>query len=75
MGVGPMQTANRQTEPLGLFSEKPRPRLYERVIEALCVHHDSRRTERAYLGWIRRLILFHRTRHTAPAKKKTKAPT
>ena len=58
-----MQTASRHIEPLGLFSGKPRPRLYDRVIEVLRVHHDSLRTERAYVGWIRRFILFHRPRH------------
>ena len=30
-----MPTASQSTEPLGLFSEKPRPRLYDRVIEVL----------------------------------------
>ncbi len=58
-----MQTASQPTEPLGLFSGKPRPRLYDSVIEVLRVHHDGLRTERAYLHWIRRFILFHRPRH------------
>jgi hypothetical protein len=30
-----MQTASKQAEPLGLFSAKPRPRLYDSVIEVL----------------------------------------
>ncbi len=46
------------TEPLGLFSGKPRPRLYDSIIEVLRVHHYSLRTERAYLHWIRRFILL-----------------
>ena len=29
--VGTMATANQQTEPLGLFSGKPTPRLYDAV--------------------------------------------
>ena len=58
-----MQTASQHIEPLGLFSEKPKPRLYDRVIEVLRVHRYSRRTEQAYVGWIRRFILFHRPRH------------
>jgi len=71
-----MQTANRQTKLLGLFSERPRPRLYDRVIEVLRVHHDSRRTERADLGWIRRFILFHRPRHPREfAAFRRKAPS
>src|SRR5207237_6592723 len=32
---------------------------------ALRVRHYSRRTERAYLGWIRRYIVFHAKRHPA----------
>ena len=37
-----MQTVSQPTEPLGLFSGKPRPRLYDSVIEALRVHHYTR---------------------------------
>jgi Phage integrase, N-terminal SAM-like domain len=33
------------------------------------VRHYSRRTERAYVGWIRRYILFHRKRHPAEMGK------
>ena len=58
-----MQTASQPVEPLGLFSEKLRPRLYDSVVEVLRAHHYSLRTERAYVGWIRRFILFHRPRH------------
>jgi Phage integrase, N-terminal SAM-like domain len=29
------------------------------------VRHYSRRTERAYVGWIRRYVLFHGKRHPA----------
>jgi hypothetical protein len=35
----------------------------DRVREALRVRHYSLRTERAYLGWIKRYILFHGKRH------------
>jgi integrase len=41
------------------------PRLLDRVREALRLRHYSRRTERAYVGWIRRYILFHGKRHPA----------
>ena len=60
-----MQTASQHIEPLGLFSEKPKPRLYDRVIEVLRVHRYSRRTEQAYVGWIRRFLEFHHGRHPA----------
>lgn len=38
-------------------------RLLDRVREAIRVRHYSRRTEKAYLGWIRRYVLFHGKRH------------
>jgi len=49
--------------PLGLFPDTPAPRLYGRVVEGLRVHHYSRRTEEAYIHWIRRFIEFHQHRH------------
>jgi integron integrase len=39
------------------------PRLLDRVRESLRVRHLSLRTEKAYLHWIRRYILFHGKRH------------
>jgi integron integrase len=39
------------------------PRLIERVRTALRTRHYSARTETAYVGWIRRFILFHGKRH------------
>src|SRR5262245_4713279 len=42
-----------------------KPRLLDMVRDAIRVRHYSRRTERAYLGWIRRYILFHDKRHPA----------
>jgi integron integrase len=41
------------------------PRLLDRVREALRVRHYSRRTEEAYVAWIRRYIVFHGKRHPA----------
>jgi len=47
-------------------SRPPRPpRLFDRVREAARVRHCSRRTERAYLAWIRRFIFFYGKRHPA----------
>jgi hypothetical protein len=42
-----------------------KPRLLDAVREAIRLRHYSRRTERAYVGWIRRYILFHGKRHPA----------
>ena len=39
------------------------PRLLDRVRAAIRLRHYSRRTERAYVSWIRRFILFHGKRH------------
>ena len=41
----------------------PPPKLMDRVRQAIRLRHYSRRTEEAYLGWIRRFILFHGKRH------------
>ena len=42
-----------------------RPRLLDRVRDALRARHYSRRTEDAYVAWIRRYIIFHGKRHPA----------
>jgi integron integrase len=39
------------------------PRLFDRVRSAMRLRHMSRRTEEAYLGWIRRYVRFHGVRH------------
>lgn len=45
-------------------AESPRPKkLLDQVTERLRLKHYSRRTEEAYLAWIRRYILFHQKRH------------
>jgi integron integrase len=58
-----MPTPAAANQPLGLFADRPQPRLYDRVVEVLRVAHYSRRTEHAYVGWIRRFLEFHRGRH------------
>jgi len=39
------------------------PKLLDRVRQAIRVRHYSRRTEKSYVGWCRRFILFHGKRH------------
>jgi len=56
-------TTQQRRPPLGLFADKPVPRLYDRIVEVLRVRHYSRRTEDAYVHWIRRYIEFHGRRH------------
>jgi hypothetical protein len=41
----------------------PRPRLFDVVRDRMRVKHYSLRTERTYLQWMRRFILFHGRRH------------
>jgi integron integrase len=53
--------AVRETGPVGT----PKPRLLDRVRAAVRARHYSRRTEKAYVHWIRRYIVFHGKRHPA----------
>jgi integrase-like protein len=47
-------------------SERPQPaKLLDPVRSAIRTRHYSLRTEEAYVGWIRRFILFHNKRHPA----------
>src|SRR5262245_21726483 len=39
------------------------PRLLDQVRDTIRSRHYSRRTEKSYVAWIRRYILFHRKRH------------
>ena len=43
----------------------PKPRLLDRVRAAIRARHYSRRTEKAYVHWIKRYIFFHSKRHPA----------
>jgi len=49
----------------GPASVPPKPKLLDRVRDAIRTRHYSYRTEEAYVGWIRRFILFHQKRHPA----------
>ncbi len=48
----------------------PKPRLLDQVRGAIRTLHYSRRTEKAYIGWIRRYIFFHKKRHPAEMGEK-----
>jgi hypothetical protein len=47
------------------MSEVGKPWLLEQVRSAIRLRHYSPRTEEAYVGWIRRFIVFHGKRHPA----------
>jgi len=59
--AAPRLLAVRETGPAG----PAKPRLLDRVREAIRTRHYSRRTEKAYVHWIRRFIFFHDKRHPA----------
>ena len=44
-------------------SETAKPKFLDQVRTILRARHYSLRTEEAYLGWMRRFILFHGKRH------------
>ena len=52
-------------ENAGPKEARPTPKLLDRLREAIRLRHYGRRTEEAYVGWVRRYILFHDKRHPA----------
>ena len=42
-----------------------KPKLLDRLCEALRSRHYSRRTEQSYCHWVKRFIFFHNKRHPA----------
>jgi len=46
-----------------LFQGQSAPRLYARVVEVLRARHYGRRTEKAYVHWIGRFLVFHNGKH------------
>jgi|KBSSwiStaDraftv2_1062776.scaffolds.fasta_scaffold11910_4 integron integrase len=65
--VYPVEASNASTRTVreSVPPVLPKPRLLDRVREALRVRHYSRRTEEVYVAWIRRYIFFHGKRHPA----------
>jgi integron integrase len=47
----------------------PKPKLLDQVRQRIRAKHQSVRTERAYVFWIKRFILFHNKRHPAEMGK------
>lgn len=59
---GTMESA-AAAQPYITRGEQGEPRLLDRVRDAMRVRHMSLRTEKTYVQWIRRFILFHGKRH------------
>src|SRR4030095_11054740 len=55
--------ANNPAAPSPEAPSSDSPRLLDRVRAAVRMRHYSRKTEKTYVGWIRRFILFHGKRH------------
>ena len=53
------------TATLVVCETAPKPRLLDRVRQAIEARHYGRRTEKAYVHWIKRYIFFHGKRHPA----------
>jgi integron integrase len=47
----------------GVRADPAKPKLLQHVRDAIRARHYARRTERAYVGWVRRFIIFHGKRH------------
>ncbi len=64
--LGAVRYPQTQAVPLVVCESIPRPpKLLDRVREANRLRHGSRSTEKSYVGWIRRYILFHGKRRPA----------
>jgi hypothetical protein len=45
------------------MEERPKKKLLDQVRDVIRLKHYSIRTEKAYINWIRRYILFHNKQH------------
>jgi integron integrase len=61
--IVPISAPARLEPSQSLELRRPQPRLLDLVRVAIRTKHYSLRTEEAYVGWIRRFILFHGKRH------------
>jgi integron integrase len=59
----PDSTASTASSPTVASLPPGPPRFLQQVANACRVRHLSYRTEQAYVGWVKRYILFHRKRH------------
>jgi site-specific recombinase XerD len=48
-----------------VWAVSSKPKLLDQVRSAIRTRHYSRRTEMAYVFWVRRFVIFHRMRHPA----------
>jgi len=60
-----LSTDRRRASTLSQPAGAQAPKLLDRMRAAIRARHYSLRTEEAYVGWVRRFILFHHKRHPA----------
>jgi integrase len=60
--AGVVQRVSREESSLAV-APTGAPKLLDRVRQTIRAKHYSRRTESAYVDWIRRYIVFHKKRH------------
>jgi hypothetical protein len=71
-GVREERIASLAGEPKQFSSTRPagRPRkLLDHVRDVLRVNHYAARTEEAYVGWMRRFILYHEKKHPRESRR------
>ena len=59
--AGPRVAPNNSHQPPRVAA--PKAKLLDQVRHAIRARHYSKRTERTYVEWIKRFILFHGKRH------------
>ncbi len=59
----PVRQSVQRCSPSPATPQAGKPKLLDQVREAIRTRHYSYRTEEAYVGWIKRFILFHGKRH------------
>ncbi len=65
MGHGESAISREQSNGKFPVASSAKPKLLDSVRAAIRTRHYSRRTEEAYVSWIKRFILFHGKRHPA----------
>ncbi len=63
-----------QAKPNGSTNSNDKPKLLDQVRNALRVRHLALSTEKTYVDWIRRFILFHNKRHPLEMGKQLEQP-
>ena len=61
--------ANPSINSQAVLVPNPKARLFDQVREVMRFHHYSLRTEKTYLQWVRRFLVFHRRPTPGPSEE------